>query len=258
MRPTLAVVIAAMASACAAPAWAKPQVDPDPMTVSGRFALTPADASLERGRLRTKAVISAILPAELGWDPEAFRAALGQAVAKSLGNFGYGAGPDAAVATPATVELAALQIETQDRAAVVRVRLRLHGDAGPDACLDREASGEFKALSPVRAGDGRRAFGVIATIGLAAAVAGAGGVPTANTFLPDQFVTADAQGRAVNGARTTAKDEGVAPERGDQAVARYAAVNAMQLAEASLIEALGQADACRLAPGAPEKQEGGP
>jgi hypothetical protein len=245
--------LAAAMAACTTSAWAAPRpLDADPMTVSGRFAVAHADATVVRGRLKPRTVLAATLPDMLDWDAEAFHAALDKAVMKSLDNFGYDAGPDASAVTPVTVELAGVQIERQDKATVAKVRLRLRADAGADACLTQEASGQFTALRPVRTGDGQRVFAVAATIGLAVADAAMGAMPSSapNTFLYEQFDTATAQTEAINARRVTGQGEGVAPDRSEKGAARYAAATAVQLALAALIDRLGQADACRPEAGA--------
>lgn len=247
MRRGLLVLAAAGAAACAVPAMAgAPPVDPDAMTVSGRFAVARADATVIYGRLKPKATVAAALPTMLDWKAEAFAAAFDRAVAKSLVNFGYGAESDAASIRPVTVELQSVEIEHQDKATVARIRVRLRADSGADACLAQEASGQYRALRPVRAGDGQRVFAVAATVALFAGEAAAGIVPSGpNMFLQDSFDTAAAKADAVNAGRVTGQGEGVAPDRSDRGAARFAVINAVQQGVASLIDQLGQADACR-------------
>jgi hypothetical protein len=241
------LLIAAGGAVCAVPAAAAaPAIDADAMTVSGRFAVTRADATVIHGRLRPKGAVAAALPAMLDWKPDAFGAAFDKAAAKSVANFGYGAETDATSAWPVTIELRSVEIEHQDKATVARVRLRLRADSGPDGCLTQEASGQFTALRPVRAGDGQRAFAVAATVALFAGEAAAGIVPSGpNTFLQDSFDTATAKAEAINAGRVTGQGEAVAPDRSDRGAARFAVINAIQQGVASLIDHLGQTDACR-------------
>lgn len=245
-RPSVAVLALALAAACAAPVRAAtPAIDADLMTVSGRFALPAADGSSFRGHLWPASMLSGALPSSLGWTAEAFHAAFHQAAGKSLANFGYRA-ESSGDAAPVVLEVTALEVDKADGVTVAHAHIHMRLASGADTCLDHESVGEFKALWPVRTGDGQRAFGLVASVALAVATRGA---PTPNIFLSDQFQNATAQNTALNARRETGKDEGVAPDRGGQGAARFAVANAVQLALAEMIEHLGRAPSCR--PSAP-------
>lgn len=247
------VVMAALALM----AMAQPSpMNADLITVNGRHGLPRADGSPIAARLLVKDVIVAPSAASLlKADGPAVSASLRQALEKSLRNHGYLA---AQIAEPAAeagtapvldliVELAELDLQTDAEGATVVARISAvpRADGPAVACLPYVATGKFRALTPLKSGGGQRATGIIF---------GALTGPVGGMFMASQMQNATANNIALNSRRTVAAGEGVSPQHGAQAVARHAAINALQMALVDLVKHLGETDGCK----APAKPAGAP
>lgn len=230
-----AALWAAAGPACAGKAPAR--LDPDPLTVSGRFEL-PKAAAPYAGRVAIGRIeVNPALARQARLDEAALAAALGEAATRSLRNFGYLAEPAGADSLEVDLELLGLELQTGDEGAQALARLRI---AAADACLARTGEGRFQALARERSGAGRRvfAFGTSLALGLAA---GPGGP---HTFMTDQFALASAENQLRNAGKPAA-GQGVAPRFGEAQALRFAATGAIQLALADYIRQLGAAPECR-------------
>lgn len=237
------LLLAAVLCAAAAPAWAAkapPTIDPDPMTVSGRFELPKAAAGAPQLKLGAVSVDEAVA-ARAKLDPAALRTALTQAAERSLRNFGYAA-PGSAGGAPVDLAFSA---ETQPVDGGLRATVHLTASAA-DPCFGRIAIGVFKVLPRVRSGSGKRIFAVAASVALALATGPSG---AGNDFLPAEFETASAENRARNAGRALGPGEGVAPSFDEADALGFAEMSAVRLALADYIRQLGQAPACQAAAG---------
>jgi hypothetical protein len=117
-------------------------------------------------------------------------------------------------------------------------------EAGSPECLTREARADFRALTPTRSGGGQRAFGMVAGVTMAI-LGGPAGAASAGTWMANQMSLASADNAALNARRGGAFGEGVAPTFDRKLEARFAGVNATQLAIADYVAHLGQPGACR-------------
>jgi hypothetical protein len=235
------LVLAAVLCAAAAPAWAAkppPVIDPDPMTVSGRFEL-PKAAPAEAGRVKLGVVtLDEAFAANAKLDPAALRTALAAAAERSLRNFGYaGSESDGGISLDLT-----LAAETQPVDGGLRATAHLKASAS-DPCFARTAEGVFKVLPRERSGAGKRVFAVAASVAVGLAT-GAGGV---NSFLPAELESASAENKARNAARAVGPAEGVAPAFGEASAVRFGEMSAIRLALADYIRQLGETAACKAA-----------
>lgn len=231
----LLATLSACASAFAPQA---PLLQADALTVSGRYALPKAGGSPLAGRLRVAEVtVAPAMSTQIKVDPELLRTTVRSAVEKSLTNYGWlGAGADL---VPVSVEVAPLALKAEKTSTAATAVLRFR-PTGPVPCLQRDARADFKALSPLRSGGGQRAFGWVAGITLAvlSGPAGAGGI---GTWIAQNDQDAARRNTALNAKRDTAYGEAVAPSFDKTVEARFAGVNATQLAIADYVAHLGAA-----------------
>ncbi|HEY1752195.1 MAG TPA: hypothetical protein VGG29_13115 [Caulobacteraceae bacterium] len=234
--------LAAAALVAPAGAGAATPVDPDLLTVSGRAALpsgegTPLAASLQVGAVTLDPGVAAAAhePAD------ALQAAFAAAAAKSLKNYGYrwieGGAPAGAGPSTLAIEIEPFDITPDDKGDRVVARLKVAASAA-SGCFPYEATGDFHALTPLHSGGNQKALAIMLVIASAAAGYAAPGL------LADQFNNADQQQAAMNAKRIVGKAEGVAPQGGPDVVVRYGAINALQLALASLVGHLGEPGGC--------------
>jgi hypothetical protein len=241
---TLATLLLSPAAAFAATA-----IDPDLLTVSGRAALPSGDGTSLSARLEIGAVtLDPGVAAAIDVKPEALQTALSLAAAKTLRNYGYRwtapvSGP-AGAATTMDIEVEPFDVTPDPSGEKVTAHLRLAA-GGATACFPYEATGEFHALTALRSGGNQKALAIFIVI--ASAAAGVNAAP----LMVDQFRSADEQQAALNSKRVVGKAEGVAPQGGPQVVVRYGAINALQLALASLIAHLGEPGGCNAAVATP-------
>jgi len=233
------VVMAALALM----ALAQPSpMNADLITVNGRHGLPRADGSPIAARLLIKDVIVAPTAGPvLKADPVVVQAALRQALEKSLRNHGYLAEPAAEPGAPTValvVELAEFDVQADPEGTTAVARISVVPQAGGPAaaCLTYAATGKFRALTPLKSGGGQRATGIIF-----GALAG----PVGGMFMASQMQNATANNVALNSRRTVAADEGVSPQHGAPAVARHAAINALQMAMVDLVKHLGETEGCK-------------
>ena len=226
----------------ATPAWSAPFVNPDPFTVSGRFELAKAAEGPLKGRLRVAQAVASAGDAKVFMaDPAAFDTALTAAMTGSLRNFGFLAAPETADAVGLQVRLDPLEVTPGKDGVTVVARFRVeapHGGLG--GCVPKAAEAKYRALAPVHGGDGQKALGIVALVAFAAIGYNAG------QLVAEQFQIANADQAAANARRERIEGESVSPEPGDRQMARFAAVNATQLAAADFIRQLGKA-ACGVA-----------
>jgi hypothetical protein len=232
-----------------AAAFAATPIDPDLMTVSGRAALPSGDGTSLSARLEIGAVtLDPGVAAAVDVKPEALQTALTLAAAKTLKNYGYRwagpvSGPAGAAATM-DIEVEPFDVTPDPTGEKVTAHLKL-ATGGATACFPYEATGEFHALTALRSGGNQKALAIFIVI--ASAAAGVNAAP----LMVDQFRSADEQQAALNSKRVVGKAEGVAPQGGPQVVVRYGAINALQLALASLIAHLGEPGGCNAAVATP-------
>jgi hypothetical protein len=238
------LALAAALAGAAAPAWAaRPPapINPDPMTVSGRFDLPKAGGSPYAGRVKMGQVsLDGAFAQDAKLDPEALKTAVQAAAARSLQNFGYLAPDGAADALTVDLDVLPISVERTDDGARVTAQLRFK--AAADACLAQVGEGRFKALERERSGGGRRAFALGASLAMGLALG-----PGVNTFMPAEFETASAENRRRNAARLVAVGEGVAPAFGEAGLIGFGAMSATQLALADYLRRLGETPACKAA-----------
>ena len=245
----IAVMSGALASgACASLVTPAPSalIQADQLTVSGRHALPRAEGALA-GRLEVgEVVVDPALARQMALEPEAYRALLTSALQKSLGNYGSRAPARAGAALRLRVEATALELspDKQGTSAVARLRISPM-EAGSPGCLTREARADFRALAPTRSGGGQRAFGMVAGVTMAI-LGGPAGAASAGTWMANQMSLASADNAALNARRGGAFGDGVAPTFDRKLEARFAGVNATQLAIADYVAHLGQPGACQL------------
>jgi hypothetical protein len=176
-------------------------------------------------------------------DAAAFDTALAAAMTGSLRNFGYLAGPEAADAISLQVRLDPLEVTPDKDGVTVVARLRVEAPGGDrGACVPTAAEAKYRAVAPVHGGDGQRALGIVALVAFAAIGYNAG------QLVSEQFQIAKADQAAANARRERIEGESVSPQPGDKQMARYAAVNATQLAAADFIRQLGRASCAAAAP----------
>ena len=232
MRRSRALV-ALVAIAAAGPAGAG-VYSPDPLTVSGRFEAPKA----VDGPLKAQMQVTGIAAGEadalmLGAAPEKVQLALASALNASLRNFGY-ANSSGSGALKISARLLPFEVAAEENAVSVIARFAVEA-TGPGAdCVPKTAEAKYRALAPMKAFGAHRTAVWITVIGLAAV--GLDG----SQMAAQQLATASASDAAVNGRRERTEFEGVAPQGGDKALTRYAAVNATQLANADLIRQLGK------------------
>jgi hypothetical protein len=234
------LLIAAAACAVAAPAVAKAPlvINPDPMTVSGRFELPHAAAPLA-GQVRIAAVkLDPSLATSSKRDGSALETAFREAVSRTLLNFGYLAA-DSGGETVIDVELLPVVVASSEGAKLVTARLKFTASGGQAACIGREVEGRFRVLERQRSGGGRRALAVGAVVGMAF-LGSPGG-----TFMADQFAMASAENQLLNAQRLTGAGEGVAPGFKETDELIHGANAATQLALADYIRQLGADPICR-------------
>jgi hypothetical protein len=228
--------LAAALAVAATPALAKaPVVDPDPMTVSGRFELPHATRYAGRVRLGEVTVHPGFVnPTAL--DAVALKAAATEAAKRSLKNFGYLAETDPADAVTLDIEVLPLEIAPADGASQVTARIEARSS---DACLAHAAEGRFTVLDRQRSGGGRRAFALGAAVALAFVGVNAGGL------VGTELEQASAENHTRNAGRLVATGQGVAPGFTPAAVASYGGQSALRLALADYLRQLGDTPACR-------------
>lgn len=234
------VVMAALAT----PAMAEtPPLNVDLITVNGRHGLPHGDGSPIAARLLVKTVTAdASVAPLLKTDLPTVQDTLRRGVEKSLRNHGYlaAAEPSSGVESPLAivVEMSTvdIQADAEGATAVTRVTVGPSTDGPAIACLPYTATGRFRALTPLKSGGGQRATGIIF-----GALAG----PVGGVFMANQMQNATANNVAMNARRTVAAGEGVSPQFGAPAVARHAAINALQMALVDLIKHLGETEGCK-------------
>jgi hypothetical protein len=242
------IQIGVVMAALALMAMAEPSpINADLITVNGRHGLPRADGSPIAARLLVKEVMVAPSVAPLlKTEVTVIRASLRQALEKSLRNHGYlavrtaeaGAQEGTAPVLNLVVELAELDVQADPEGATVIARISAVplADGPAVACLPYVATGKFRALTPLKSGGGQRATGIIF-----GALAG----PVGGVFMASQLQNATANNVALNSRRTVAAGEGVSPQHGDKAVARHAAINALQMALVDLVKHLGETEGCK-------------
>ncbi|HVZ28958.1 MAG TPA: hypothetical protein VG839_01100 [Asticcacaulis sp.] len=212
-----------------------PAINPDLLTISGRYGLPKATAVVTQNRLRVGEIkIDANLTTGLNFDGPAFQFALQQGLSKSLVNHGLQAGADAKDPVILQVEVLpfafteVVDADGKPGSTTAHAIIRVIGsstDPALAACVNYEAQGEFKALHRQHSGNGKRTAGVIA--GLVVAVINPYAI---NTFTPESFSNADLENRNLNAQRTVSSNEGISPGFDTKADQSYAALNATQLA----------------------------
>ena len=234
MRRGLVLILCA---AMATPAWSAQPVNPDPLTVSGRFELAKAADGPLKARLKVAQATATADDAKVFMaDPAALDTALAAGMSASLRNFGYLAGPEAAGAVGLLVRLEPLELKPDKDGVTVVARLRVEASGGdPAGCIPQSAEAKYRALVPVHGGDGQKVLGFVALVAFAAVGVYVGSLTT------EQFQIANADQAAANARRERIEGESVSPQPGDRQMARYAAVNATQLATADFIRQLGKA-----------------
>lgn len=210
-------------------------INVDLLTVSGRFEAPRAiDGPL---KARIKVVQADLEPGDAAVflvEPASLDLALKAGFEASLRNFGYLAAPDLTDTLSIQVHVDRLEM-TPDKDGVTAVaRLHVTSQGEGEACVPRIAEAKYHAYAPIKAGGGQRAVGIAAIVIFAAV-----GLD-ASQFAVSQFTDASAQDRAMNARRVRTESEGVSPQGGDKQMARYAAVNATQLAAADFVRQLGK------------------
>lgn len=246
------LVLTAAVCVAASPALAKAPsvIDPDPMTVSGRFEL-PRAAEPVAGQFRLGAVmLDPELAAKTKQDAVALQAAVQGAVSRSLQNFGYLAPAVLTEATAVDVELLPVAVERTEDGAAVTARLKFTAQGVAAGCFARVSEGRFTVLERERSEGGRRAFAIGAVVALAFVGVNGG------TLLASEFDGAADDNRARNTLRKVAAGEGVAPGFGEARLLAYGASSATRLALADYIRQLGEAPACGAGGESPEVDAG--
>jgi hypothetical protein len=230
----------------ATPAWSAQPVNPDPFTVSGRFELAKAADGPLKAHVRVAQAAASVGDAKIFMvDAAAFDTALTAAMTGSLRNFGYLAGPEAADAVILQVRLDPLEVTPDKDGVTVVARFRVEtADGGLGGCVPKAAEAKYRALAPVHGGTGQRVLGIVALVAFAAIGYNASQLAT------EQFQIASADQAAANARRERIEGESVSPQAGDKQMARFAAVNATQLAAADFIRQLGRASCAAAAPSA--------
>jgi hypothetical protein len=219
----------------AAPAFAAPAYNADPLTVSGRFAAPKApDGPLKANVRVDAAAVAEPDAAMLGGKADRVQPAVKAALEASLRNFGYLAPPGGTAAVALSVTLDPLEVTTDDKGVAVVARLRVEPVGAEAACIPRLAEARYKALAPMKAVGEQRVAAWVAVVGLAAV-----GV-NASQLAVGQLQTAQASDQSVNALRERTESESVSPDGSAKGLARHAAVNATQLAAADLIRQLGK------------------
>jgi hypothetical protein len=231
----------------ATPAWSAPFVNPDPFTVSGRFELAKAADGPLKGHVRVAQAVASAGDAKVFMaDAAAFDTALTAAMTGSLRNFGFLAGPEAADVVSLQVRLDPLEVTPDKEGVTVVARFRVEApEGGLGGCVPKAAEAKYRAVAPVHGGDRQRVLGFVALVGFAAIGYNAG------QLVNEQFQIAKSDQAAANARRERIEGESVSPESGDRQMARFAAVNATQLAAADFIRQLGRASCSTAAAPAP-------
>lgn len=220
VRTGVALAGLLLAAAVVGPAAAAPPpLNPDLMTVSGRFGLPQAGPGAPK--LAVSVAVAPEASTASAFDPAVLGPAVAQAVERSLRNHGLLAADGAA----AKVSLSRVEVVREGENA--RVVATLSAEAPSTGCLPYAAVGRYHSLARLRSGNGRRIAGVLGTI----ATMGLDG----GTVLARQMEWAAQENRALNSVRTTAEGEGVADAHGPDAPVRHATVNAVRLALVDLI-----------------------
>ena len=249
-RRGLALITAlVLTGAAATSAWAEETttLNPDLMTVSGRFGFPKGTGRLTDTRLKLgELTIDPAVAAALGVDAVSFKAIYAHALAKSLTNYGHMAPADATTPVIIDVTLKSESYEIKDGNSIARISVTLHAtgaDAAADAalagCVNTTATGEFKALRRERQADGRRALGIFMMV-IDPLYAGG--------FLVSEMHDANNIDMAYNANRTLSQGEGITPDNDVETTQRFAYLNAVQLADINLLNYLGSSAACAATP----------
>ena len=258
----LVLVMTGMAGALPAIADTPAPINPDIMTVSGRFGLPKGDHLIIHRRLRVGAItVDPAALTGLAYDAGGFKFALEQALIKSLVNHDLMARPDDTDVISLQVTLPALTYtevaDTPGQTGSTAAEARLHvtttsTDPAMIACVTYEGHGEFTALHRQKSGGGKRAAGIIAAV-----VIGAINPYAINTFTPQSFSNANLENQNLNARRSVSANQGISPGFDARSNATYAATNAAQLAIYNyLYHQLNDNPACQAS--IPEPQAAGP
>lgn len=214
-------------------AAAPPALLKDQLTISGRFELPRATvAPLKSGLSVADVKVAPDWAEAFKGKPDTVSPIVRQSFEASLRNFGYLADGQAA---PVTLTIEPLQVTKEAAATTVVTRLTFaaSGESEAARCLPASTQAKFKALAPLKSGDGQRAAGVLTMVAFAAVGVNAG------QLMMSQFDAAKANNRALNARRVVAEGEGVSFSAKEADMLRFAASNATQLALADFIAQLG-------------------
>ncbi|WP_349322906.1 hypothetical protein [Asticcacaulis sp. MM231] len=231
----LASALVSMAGMSVSAAPAPPLINPDALTISGRFGLPEGQGLITYQRLRVGQItLAPEAMAGLADDTAAFRSALEQGLTKSLHNHGLHAKPDDTDPVVLTIDIPALTYKDvadtatgpgSTLAEATLIVTTTSVDAQLVACVTYSAHGAYKALHRQKSGGGKRAVGIMAAV-----VIGALNPYAINTFTPQSFSNADLENKNLNAGRSVSSNEGVSPGFNAQSNTLFAATNALQLA----------------------------
>jgi hypothetical protein len=230
----LASLLASMVVTSASAAPARPPINPDALTISGRFGLPDGEGLITYQRLRVGQItLTPEATAGLKDDASDLRFAVEQGLTKSLHNHGLLARPDDTDPVVLSIDIPALTYtEVADTpsgpgstlAEATLIFTTTSADAPLMACVTYTAQGAYKAMHRQKSGDGKRAVGIMAAV-----VIGALNPYAINTFTPQSFSNADLENKNLNAGRSVSSNEGVSPGFDAHSNTLFAATNALQL-----------------------------
>ena len=273
MRITSAICLALLLALPAGAAHAKKKIDvKDELTVSGRFELPKAKASLQDALgVETRIDISEedrkLTASILKVKSDALDDLIVKAFAKSLANYGYiaphfensdGEQPEGGVegeteiypfetAIPLTVKINSIAFEKEDDGHVGTVSLSIDG---PQACLKADTNASFLALKIKEKQAGRKIFALVTAATFIAV--NETGYETGDYlynnsnwsgghFLYGNLTESERLNRINTYGADTAIGESYPPKSGEKAAKRHALKNALRLSFARYITLIDQA-----------------
>lgn len=274
-RPIPALLLALVMAAPASGAFAKKLSLKDELTVSGRFNLPVAQASLHQASevktaLQTDEATRELTAKTLKLKPELLDDMLLKAFSKSLANYGYVMrrynAPDSikpnangnalqesesdvtgeTPKTPITLKINSVTFDENDDGLVSTVSMSMDS---PKACLKAETNAKYLALKLKETEGGRKVFAFVAVVAMAAiteSVSDSTGSRVYNTtasslFLNGQLNEAEHLNKIKTYGTETAFGESYPPKRGKNTAKRHALKNAIRLNFARYITLIDQA-----------------
>lgn len=218
-------------------------LNPDLLTVSGRFEFTKAKGRLTETRLKLNdLVIDPEISLIFDTKTTLLKSIYETAISKSLKNYGHLSIDSNKEPVLINISLKSISYRVEEKYSIVDLDLIVTSSSNDPAfvsCLTYISHNQFKALRRESRANGHRGMGIFIMAISPLYAAG---------FLFGEFHEANQIDNAYNASRGVNSFEGVTPDNDASITKKYAYYNAMQLANIDLLHYLGNAKACETLP----------